>query len=63
MSFRSLCRSMIGNIKKHFLPKTDMEKKATSCKGFKGSYCMLHVTCKKYPMLKVSKEIKTNKID
>ena len=49
MSFRSTVRSMIGNIKKLFLPKTGMRKKQVLqdpgyVKGVEGPCCM--VSCK-----------------
>ena len=68
MSFRSTVRSMIGNIKKLFLPKTGMQKKQVLqdpgyVKGIKSACCMLHAMvqgCMKYPMSKESKEIKNS---
>ena len=47
MSFRLSLRSIIGNIKKLFLPKTGMQKKQVLqdpgyVGGVKGPCCMLH---------------------
>ena len=66
MSFRSTVRSMIGNIKKLFLPKTGMWKKQVLqvpgyVEGVESACCMLHAIlqgCMKYPMLKELKTIK-----
>ena len=62
---------MIGNIKKLFLPKTEMCKQQVLqdpgyVEGVEGACCMLHVMlqdCTKYPMLKELKEIKIGIID
>ena len=56
LDLRSTVKSMIGNIKKLFLPKIEMYKKQV----------MLHVMlqgCTKYPMSKESEEIKIGIID
>ena len=47
MSFGSLHRSMIGNIKKLFLPKTDVQKKQLLARSRVCQRCwfMLHVAC------------------
>ena len=68
LDLRSTVRSMIGNIKETFLTETGVQKSnflqdPGYFEGIKGSCFMLHATCKKYPMLKVLKEVKTNKID
>ena len=65
MSFRSTVRSMIGNIKKLFPPKTGTWKKQvlqdpSYVKGVKSACCMLHAILQgsiKYSMSKESKEI------
>ena len=64
-------RSMIGNIKKLFLPKPEMCKKQVLqdpgyVKGVEGVCCMLHGMlqgCTKCPMLKELKEIKIGTMD
>ena len=58
MSFRSAIRSMMGNIKKLFLPKTGLQEKQVLqdpgyVKGVKSACFMLHAMlhgCMKYPM-------------
>ena len=68
MSFRSTIRSMMGNIKKLFLPKTGLQEKQVLqdpgyVEGIKSVSFMLQSMlqgCTKYPMSKESKEIKNS---
>ena len=68
LDLRSTLRSMIGNIKETFPPKTEMQKSnflsdLRYVGGVEGACCLQHPAwniTRKYPMSKVSKEIKTS---